>query len=96
VPCKAEARRSETPSDFQVVLSSAKKPSAPALASSASAAATERGLEAVERRRHGRAGAKRRRRRVAWEEQARGGSLASRSASGAWRRWLSAIVSSAT
>jgi hypothetical protein len=44
VPCKAEARRSETPSDFQVVLSSAKKPSAPALASSASAAATERGL----------------------------------------------------
>jgi hypothetical protein len=84
------------PSDFQVVLSSAKKPSAPALASSASAAATvasERGLEAVERRRHGRAGAKRRSRRVAWEEQARGGSLARRSASGAWRRWLSAMAS---
>ena len=56
MPCKAYARRSEMPRDFQDVLSSAKKPSAAALASSALAAATvasERGLEAVERRRHG-------------------------------------------
>lgn len=86
------------PRDFQDVLSSAKKPSAPALVLSASAAAavaSERGFEAVERRRHGRAGAKSKRRRVAGEEQAMDGS-ARRSASGAWRRWLSAIVSFAT
>jgi hypothetical protein len=96
---RADARRSDTPSEAHDVLSAKNSLPEPEVASSASAAAvaSARGLAPGDRRRHGHdGGAKRRTRRwprAAIREEARGGRLAARrSASGARRRWCSAMA----
>ena len=99
-PRRADARLSDTPSEAHDVLSAKKPLPEPEPASSASASAavaSARGLAAGDRRRHGHDGGANRRtwrwRRAAIREEARGGRLAARrSASGARRRWCSAMA----